>query len=85
MYTNYINSDSYVSSLNEIELSANKTIPGDNKVKIDLSLGYELINDLDDNHTDKTVDIDGRIIFYLTQINVILMIFYNKVINKYNN
>ncbi|EML4851865.1 hypothetical protein RS414_001698 [Morganella morganii] len=34
MYTNYVNSDSYVSSLNEIELSANKPISGDNKVKI---------------------------------------------------
>lgn len=34
MYTNYVNSDSYVSSLNEIELSANKPSSGDNKVKI---------------------------------------------------
>lgn len=34
MYTNYFNSDGYVSSLNKIELSANKLSSGDNKVKI---------------------------------------------------
>lgn len=88
MYTNYVNSDSYVSSLNEIELSANKPSSGDNKVKIkkiDPSLGYELINDLDDNYTDKTVDIDGRIIFLSDSDKRDFDDFYNKVIGKYNN
>ncbi len=88
MYTNYINSDGYVSSLNEIELNANKPSSGDNKVKIkkiDPSLGYELINDLDDNYTDRTVDIDGRIIFLSDSDKRDFDDFYNKVINKYNN
>lgn len=88
MYTNYVNSDSYVSSLNEIELSANKPGSGDNKIKIkriDPSLGYELINDLDDNYTDKTVDIDGRIIFLSDSDKRDFDDFYSKVVGKYNN
>ncbi len=88
MYTNYVNSDSYVSSLNEIELSANKPSSGDNKVKIkkiDPSLGYELINDLDDNYTDETVDIDGRILFLSDSDKRDFDDFYSKVISKYND
>lgn len=88
IYTNYVNSDGYVSSLNEIELSANKPSSGDNKVKIkkiDPSLGYEVINDLDDNYTDKTVDIDGRIIFLSDSDKRDFDNFYSKVISKYDN
>ncbi len=88
MYTNYVNSDGYVSSLNEIELSANELNSGDNKIKIkkiDPSLGYELINDLDNNYTDKTVDIDGRVIFLSDSDKRGFDNFYSKVVGRFNN